>query len=202
METNNQSLNIHQRMLAVMTEVDYLKKGDQAPQKAGGFKYVSHDDVAAALHPQLVKHGIYLRVAVTNWSQDGNRTAVMIEGEFVNVDDPQDRIPVSALGYGCDNRDKGPGMAFSYGYKYLLLKGFCLESGEADNEQATDEHEPGPKVKHVIAKRDQAGGCVICNGDIREGQELAWKEGTDQIAHVECSRGGTPPNDPLRRDVL
>ena len=53
--TQASTLNILQRINAVMQELDYLQK-----EKKSGMQYsfVSHDKVTGAIRPLLVKHGI------------------------------------------------------------------------------------------------------------------------------------------------
>lgn len=119
--------NIHQRLLAVMNDVEYIEKtGDVA----GKYKFVPHDAVMKALHRPLVKHGIVFIPTVDKLTQDGNRTCLHVKCEFINVDDPSDRIETMHVGYGIDNQDKGVGKAMTYAVKYCLLKTFCLETGD------------------------------------------------------------------------
>ena len=132
-------LNIHQRILAVMAECDYVQK----EKGATGMPYtaVMHDTVTALLHPQFVKHGICVVPSVASLGQNGNRTEVMLDVTFVNADDPADCFTITFPGYGIDKQDKGPGMATSYAYKYALLKMFALETGD-DPDKSNADHEP------------------------------------------------------------
>lgn len=127
-------LNIYQRILEVMREVDYIQKG---PKKAGGiYTFVSHDLVAEKIHPQLVKHGIVAIPTVKSLNQKDTRTEVCLTVRFINVDVPTDFFEIDAWGYGIDPQDKGPGKAVSYAFKYAMLKTFCLETGDdPDNDQ-------------------------------------------------------------------
>jgi hypothetical protein len=132
--------NIYQRINAVMAEVDYLQKSDK--KVAGQYRYVSHDMVTGLLHGPLTKHGIAVVPKVKEFKQDGNRTEMMVEVDFVNVDDPKDLFTVQYLGYGIDQADKGPGKAMSYACKYALLKVFCLETGDDPDNDQNVKHEP------------------------------------------------------------
>jgi len=132
------SLNIHQRILAVMSEISYIQKGDKKVNNQ--YTFVSHDEVTARLHPLFVKHGIVCLTSVTNHDQDGNRTEVDITLQFVNVDNPEDNVFVHGFGHGIDPQDKGAGKAISYAVKSLILKTFLLETGERDNEADLIDH--------------------------------------------------------------
>jgi hypothetical protein len=130
---NPDILNIYQRLNGVMKDVKTIyKDGTNAHQK---YKFVSHDNVSKALHDPLCDHGIMMVPTVKDCIQDGNKLTVTMEVSFVNIDDPDDRVTVEAMGMGIDNQDKGIGKAISYAMKYCMLKMFCLETGDdADNE--------------------------------------------------------------------
>lgn len=127
--------NIYQRIIDVMSELDYIQKGDKMVN--GQYRFVSHDQVTSAIHPFLVKHGICCIPTIEKTEQLGTRTEVTLRVRFVNIDKPDDFVESIWLGFGIDNGDKGPGKAISYAYKYAILKTFCLETGDdADNDAA------------------------------------------------------------------
>jgi hypothetical protein len=133
--------------------VDYIQK-----EKKPGMRYsiVSHDAVTAKIRPILHKHGIVYHVAKLNFGQEGNRTWAYIEVDFVNVDDPSERITAHSFGYGVDDQDKGPGKAMSYAVKYALLKTLGLETGDDPDEVQGHEADyvPVPKPAKGISPHD------------------------------------------------
>lgn len=137
-ETN--SLNLCQRILAVMKDLDYIQKGKKTVN--GQYRFVSHDQVTSALHPMLVKHGIVVRPSVRKITQEGNRTVVELDVWFINPDMEAQSFCSCFIGYGIDTGDKGPGKAISYAYKYALLKTFCLETGDDPDSDANASYEP------------------------------------------------------------
>lgn len=133
--------NIYQRMSRVMAEVSYIQKEDRKVN--GMYTFVSHDAVVAKIRPSLIANGIVVIPRVVDHSQDGNRTMVEMECDFINIDEPSDRITVSGFAYGVDSSDKGPGKSISVCLKTIFLKTFCLETGdEADIERQNIEHKP------------------------------------------------------------
>lgn len=136
-------LNIHQRINAVMKDLAYVQKEDKKVNNQ--YKFVSHDAVTAAVRKHLVVHGIVAIPSVANHTQEGNRTEVDLVVDFVNIDEPSDKVTVNVFGYGVDPQDKGPGKAFSYAKKYAFLQTFCLETGD-DPERDNIDHEPEPEV--------------------------------------------------------
>lgn len=123
-----------------MSELDYIAKGDKTVN--GQYRFVSHDQVTAKIHPLLVKYGVMAIPSVEEMTQDNNRTIVKLVVSFVNADVPSDNFSIRACGYGVDNGDKGPGKAISYAYKYSLLKTFCLETGDDPDNEANTHYEP------------------------------------------------------------
>jgi hypothetical protein len=149
------ALNIEQRLLNVMAELSYIQRDRQAPKEIGGFSFVSHDAVTAAVRPMMVKHGIYACSSVVQHERDGNQTTLIVETTFFNVDQPEDQRVVRSVGYGIDKQDKGPGKAMSYAVKYALLKALMLETGD-DVEAEAVERDP-----HGL---DQAAPAGASNG--------------------------------------
>lgn len=132
--------NLYQRISAVMSELDYIEKG--ALKVNGQYRFVSHDQVTAKVHPLLVKHGIVVLPSIHEIKQENNRTEVKMNILFLNIDNPEECFSVQYFGYGIDNGDKGPGKAISYAYKYALLKTFCLETGDDPDNDANASYEP------------------------------------------------------------
>lgn len=137
--SHDTKLNLHQRLHAVMGEVDYIQK-----ERKQGMRYtiVSHDAVTAKVRPILHKHGVVYYPARIDCGQTGNRTEMNMAIRFVNVDDPADAIEVATAGYGIDDQDKGPGKAISYGVKYALLKVLGLETGDDPDLDQDTRHDP------------------------------------------------------------
>ena len=142
--------NVLQRMNAVMEEVKYVQK-----EKGSGMPYraVTHDSVTALLRPALVKHGLVAVPHFMHPSQDGNRTELQMVVRIYNIDDKEDFVDIPSFGYGIDQQDKGPGKAISYAFKYALLKGFNLETGDDPDLGESGDHKPAVKSKSSKAER-------------------------------------------------
>lgn len=138
--------NIYQRINSIMAEVRQVQKNARVRIGGGGYTAVTHDDVAALLHPQFVKHGVVATKDVVKCETvlrqlEGNRgpenryeTQVTVEVTYVNVDDSSDKFTVRSHGFCFENNgDKAIGKAISYAVKYAHLKQFDLES--CDNEE-------------------------------------------------------------------
>ena len=142
----DEDANIYQRLIKAQAEAKALKKGNEAriKTKKGGefaYKYISHDDVAAAAKPILTKNGILFFPTVESLHQDGNRTALKIKAVFINADRPEEKLESIAYGYANDDQDKGPGKAYSYAVKYILAKALLLNTAD-DIEEHSVEYTP------------------------------------------------------------
>jgi len=134
--------NIYQRINAVMKEVQYVQK-DATVER---YKAVSHDQVVSVARAALVRHGIVVypeqttgEVVEVMTTKSGGRMA-LYSGDyiinFVNIDDPADRIKVTTQAHAMDNGDKAPGKGATYATKTAILKVLCLETGENDESRA------------------------------------------------------------------
>lgn len=155
------TLNIYQRILAVMDDLDYIQKG--SAKVNGMYRFVSHDQVTAAVHPLLVKHGLVILPTVEEFSQetDGKsnfRITLKIKVQLINSDNPQETLSIFSYGQGVDNADKGIGKAYSYAYKYALLKTFNLETGDDPDNDAKATFKP--KEKEVFESKETAESLI------------------------------------------
>lgn len=164
--------NIYQRMNAVMKEVDYVQKTEKSASlnRSGlPYSYVSHDSVVKALRTSCTKNGIVIVSSVDDLRQEANTTVVKMEVALVNADNPSDCVRSVFYGYGADSQDKGPGKAYSYAFKYALLKLFFLETGDDDPEAYHVERIKDSKEKRITKEQVQEIE-VLINGheDIRD----------------------------------
>lgn len=137
-------LNVFQRVREVMRRVAYVQKDKQVDN----YMAVTHDAVTAMVRPHFVEAGIAIHPQVVSaqmvntgrTSKSGN-PAMRYEGrfkvDFVNVDNPADRITVELDAHADDYGDKAPGKALSYATKYAILKLLMLETGESDEGRVT-----------------------------------------------------------------
>ena len=165
--TQASTLNILQRINAVMQELDYLQK-----EKKSGMQYsfVSHDKVTGAIRPLLVKHGIVCWPTDYNIKQEGNRTQLQCKVIYASVDDRADSIIVDSFGYGIDAQDKGPGKAISYAMKYAHLKTFSLETGDDPDQDQHVKFEPPV----MVAANGTPGASKAASRDVYSERHLPF----------------------------
>jgi len=126
-----ETLNIHQKLFGIMSELGPVEKDKHVEIKGKvAYEYTSHDAVTAHIRSLFIKYRVLPHPTVADHKNDGNRVELFIDLTFINVDDPQDKLTVKTIGYGCDPSDKGPGKAFSYATKIAYLKQFMLNAGD------------------------------------------------------------------------
>lgn len=156
--TTKKTLNLLQRIHAIMSDVHYVQKDTSVSMGKGSYKAVSHDAVTAKIREAMVKHGVVCFIESMQVDDEelefenkfGKRkeTRTKIKGlvKFCNIDDPQDCLSVESVGYGLDPGDKSPGKATSYMFKYALLKTFMLETGEDSDKEASKPRAMSEKI--------------------------------------------------------
>jgi hypothetical protein len=147
-------LNIYQRINEVRKKATYVQK-DKAITGAGGYKAVTHDAVTALLRNHLIDQGIVIVPRLMGSSvvdigkTQGGTTIIRYSGkyeiDFVNCDDPEDKVTVPGEAHANDHGDKAPGKATSYATKYAMLKLFSIETGE-DDEARVEPYESIVKI--------------------------------------------------------
>ena len=152
-ENISEGLNIYQRLREVRREVTGVTK---AGKHAHGFRFVTHDDVTAALSGLYVKWGIDREVSVEGHVRGGHVLSLDLRIDWVNVDDPTDRKSVHVYAEGIDQGTRkdgslnvdglAAGKAMSYAVKMAELKNFCLTGDSTpDNERMrAEDNAPAP----------------------------------------------------------
>lgn len=159
---------IHEKMAAIMAEVGAIEKGKTNNQQ--GFKYRGVEDVYAAVHGLMIKHGVYClpeceqlnqRVETVQTSK-GPRSmdwaSVIMRYQFVCAEDGS-FVSFSMPGAGCDYADKATGKAVSYADKYAIIQAFKIPT---DDLLDSDTESPGNEKESPV-------------GDLRK-QALDWIE--------------------------
>ena len=141
-------MNIYQRLTEAKKKIGYVQKDkDVSTGGSGKYKAVTHDAVTAFTRGVLVEVGIV--VIPTELSSSVEAAGVTSNGtpiirfqakyrvDFINTDQPDDRVSIELTSHALDSGDKSPGKALSYATKYALLKVLQLETGEDEESRLT-----------------------------------------------------------------
>ena len=152
-------MNIYQKINEVRKEIGYVQKDKEVGFGKSSYRAVTHDAVTGMVRNALIKHGVVIVPSVlsatfhpaelvTTVGDDGvSKTAhakqrlyeATYQVEFVNIEEPADRIVTQQNAHALDNGDKAPGKAMSYATKYAILKLFNIETGEDEESRYQQE---------------------------------------------------------------
>ncbi len=182
--------NIYQRINEVRKAIGYVQKDKDVGFGKSSYRAVTHDAVTGMVRAALIQHGVVIVPSVvtsefhqaelvTTIGDDGKeRTAhakqrlyeATFQIEFVNMDDPADRIVTHQTAHALDNGDKAPGKAMSYATKYAILKLFNIETGE-DEESRYQQDEYDFAV--ALTKAESTESVDIARSLIMEAKQKA-----------------------------
>ena len=140
---------IYEAIAAVMADVGAV--GKDATNTFDKYKYRSIDAVMNAMHPAMVKHGVFVTPEVidqTRAEREGKNGTLMIYSvtkvKYTFFADDGSSVQAVVIGEGSDRGDKSMNKAMSAAFKYALFQVFCLPTAEMIDSE-TDSPELMPK---------------------------------------------------------
>lgn len=132
-------MNICQRLNEIKKRVKYVQKDKQVES----YMAVTHDAVTAETRQHFIDCGVLIvpvelssNTIVTSMVTGKGTPFIRVEAkyrvDFVNVDEPTDKVSIEFTAHALDHGDKAPGKAHSYATKYAVLKVLQLETGEQE----------------------------------------------------------------------
>jgi hypothetical protein len=174
------NMNIYQRINAVRKAIGYVQKDKAVSTGGGSYKAVTHDTVTGMVRAALIEHGIVIVPSVLNavfHQKEPDAKQRLYEAtyqiDFVNMDDPADRITTQQNAHALDNGDKAPGKAQSYATKYAILKLFSIETGEDEESRYQQEEFDLDGYVESIQK-------AINMGELKDRYGVAYGEATNR----------------------
>jgi len=116
-----------------MAEVGYVRgTGKNSHHK---YNYTSDEDLAAAVQPALVKHGVAILPVACQLDRSGDRCVIVQTWRVAHSSGEWMQIEIA--GEGVDKQDKGTAKALTGARKYLLRLLFCIPTGDDIEREAT-----------------------------------------------------------------
>lgn len=122
------------KIFNVMKDAEHLKKDMDV---GGKYKAVSEFNVLSTVKDLLVREKLILVPIDAEVEQIDKMTQIKARYKLIDVETGEFEI-LSTVGNGADTQDKGSGKAWTYAYKALLQKTFCLFSGEDTDNTHSD----------------------------------------------------------------
>ena len=148
----SETLNLYQRISAVMQDVKRLQKDKQVGSGSYAYKAMSEEKVITTLRTAMIEHGLVIfpveqahtLVDYTRHGRNGEATTVSISTvdvkyKLVNIDNPAEFEILASSGTGVDPQDKGVGKAMTYSMKYALMRAFLIPTGEDPDDVHNEE---------------------------------------------------------------
>ena len=171
---------IHEKIIAVMRDVEPISKDRNNANQ--GYKFRGIDDVYAALHNILAKHGVFtVPEVLTERVEDRttkNGSALIyrvLTIRFTFFAEDGTSIAATVVGEGMDSGDKASNKAMSVAHKYALLQAFAIPTEDVKDPE-NESHEVAPKTTHAAADAMRA---AIDEGKRKKAAELVQALGID-----------------------
>ena len=186
------SKKIYAALLAAKKAVDpYLIKDTQVQNK---YKAVSHDYVSAKCRDILTNEGIIVIPSVveskTHFTvrngKEYNLSETTYAFEFICAEDGSS-VTASSVGQGEDQGDKGPGKAFSYAFKNVLLKVFMIETGVNDESRVESERFITDSQREAMQKKIADSGLDTDSQDAIT-QAMCAAAGVENISYIPAKQ--------------
>lgn len=160
------TMNVYQRINEIRKAVAYIRKD----KRVENYTAVTHDAVTAETREHFIKHGVlvipheiesaFINTGATSAKGTPSmRFEAKYRIDFVNIDDPADKVSVELSSHALDFGDKAPGKAHSYAVKYALLKVLQIETGDQEEGRETISARPGvddSQLESFMRKIEQA----------------------------------------------
>lgn len=180
MENNKPKDLIYSKMSAVMKDIGPVSKDQK--NAAQGYKFRGVDQFVNALHPALVRHGVFMTPTVTDYEHElkeverssgkkGVDKHVHIKVLYTFYAEDGSSVSVGPIpAEGLDSGDKATNKALSAALKYALIQTFSIpteDMAEADLDSpelksATNSHLTGtinlPNMATTLQQKNQTQG--------------------------------------------
>src|SRR3954470_24654936 len=157
-----------EKLYNIMSDVSYIQKDRK--NTFHNYTYASEAAIKNAVHSALAKYRVlFFPVQAHVMSlerghgakQDENLTTIKLSYEFINVDNPTERLSGSFEGTGSDKGDKGAYKAITGALKYALTSTFLIETGDQvaadpENDERTEDTSAARKQDAKIAAQEAA----------------------------------------------
>lgn len=132
-------MNIYEKILAIMQDVQYLAKDDHVSFGNTNYKALSEEKVTSIMRTKLIQYKLIVIPVEQTSSRTGSITHVDVKYRMINVESPEEFIEIVSCGDGADTQDKGSGKAMTYSFKYMWLRTFALPTGEDPDKISSEE---------------------------------------------------------------
>jgi len=128
--------NLYKKLLNISKEMGRLPKNGR--NDFHKYDYVTEADALDKFRELCVKENIFVVPDTTSINKEGDLTTVNVKYTVIDVE-TGDSVVLNVPGQGQDKGDKGVYKAATGSYKYFILKGFMVPTGD-DPERDNNSH--------------------------------------------------------------
>lgn len=144
-------MNIYEKILAVMNDVEYLKKDGNVSFKAVNYNYLSEEKITASVRGAMIEHRLIMYPAGCEQVQcNSNFDEIIMTYRIVDIDIPESFIDIKTKGCGQDSGDKKSYKAMTGAFKYAMRQTFMISTGDDPDRNSSD------KTKSDIDKKKKS----------------------------------------------
>ena len=158
---------IYKKICEVAKDVGAISKDGVNDQQK--FRYRGIDMVMNALHPALVKHGVFVTPKVLDIKRDnrqtksgGNLTYTVATIEYTFYAEDGSNVTAIVVGETMDSADKSTNKAMSVAFKYACFQVFCIPTEEMEDPDE-DDYEIEPVAALI---------CKNCGKEVKPIQQI------------------------------
>jgi hypothetical protein len=165
-ELDSPPTSAHDRLIAIMNEIQYLRKSEEFRQTSGGavrYKFRGIDAVMKAVGPLVRKYRILPTPMVQSITQSeyvssgGTRMCLSVVRVIYRLRGPEgDHVDAEVFGEASDSGDKSVTQALSVAYRTMWLQLLCIPTDTDDPDQHHAPRADAQTEQRVNAQRQQA----------------------------------------------
>lgn len=162
----SETKQIYVALSKVMADVGHVGKDRKNPQQ--GYQFRGIDDVAKAVQPAFVSHGVVCVPRVLEREREmvatksgGSMASVRLLVEHTFYAPDGSSVQCVTLGEAMDSGDKASNKAMSAALKYALLETLCIPVDEPDRDTEEASPQAAPKAKAKSATPPAPAGDAL-----------------------------------------
>lgn len=144
-------MNIYEKILAVMTDVEYLQKDGRVSSEKVNYNFLSEEKITANVRNSMIDHKLVM--FPVNCCQVISQTGfdeIIMTYRFLDVEAPDSFIDVQTKGCGYDKGDKKSYKAMTGAFKYAMRQTFMISTGDDPDKEASEK--TAAKIAEAAAK--------------------------------------------------
>ena len=131
-------MNLFEKILAVMADVEYLQKDGNVAFKQTNYNYLSEEKITANVRNAMITHKLVMfPVGCSQAVSASTFDEIIMTYRIVDADVPESFIDVQTKGCGHDTGDKKSYKAMTGAFKYAMRQTFMISTGDDPDREAS-----------------------------------------------------------------